>query len=135
MWKGGLRVTRKWITLIAKERKTTTSWLQYVSEQTHSTEHYGSPVRHDTSNSSSPQPTLERPVESKVQIGTLKELVYCMCVSTGRYREMFPFHYPLMSQTNIYPSQFYQWLVVVCNMKLVKNDMQYLILLYLLNFF
>lgn len=95
--------------LIAKERKNPTSWLQYVSEQTHSTEHYGSLVRLDTSNSSSPQPTLERPVESKVQIevGTLKELVYCMCVSTVLYREMFPFHYPLMSQTNIYPSQVY----------------------------
>lgn len=41
----------------------------YVSEQTHTTEHYGSPVRLDTWNSSCPlpQPTLERPVESRRQ--------------------------------------------------------------------
>lgn len=43
----------------------------------HSTENHGSPVRLDTSN---------WPVESKAQteVGTLEELVYCMCVSTGR---------------------------------------------------
>lgn len=80
MWKRGLRVTRKLITPIAKEKNPQHS--ANVSEQTHSTENYGSPLRLDTSNSSSPQPTLESKVQ--IEVGTLKELVYCMCVSTGR---------------------------------------------------
>lgn len=80
----GIKSDKKINYINRKRKKKNPQHSANVSEQTHSTENYGSPVRLDTSNSSSPQLTLERPVESKAQIevGTLKELVYC--VSTGR---------------------------------------------------